>query len=389
MVENRPTRPQSRPTLWKDRPLLMYRRVKVFNITNPGDFLLGSKMIVKEVGPVTYEMEWRKSKFFWQDGGILAYRRETILKFNPELNWIDENEVFYTLNSTLIHNADRSDLTDFDKMKEKQLIIKTTIKQYMQETVDKSLKSPLLREVCPKEEFIMFYRGEESIENLNFLQGSYGRASPDNEKSNAAIRNSLDIGPPMNEKEVRFKYLEPNLCQCMIFIQADTVEVNGVKNIRFEVAPIVNGFNDLDRSEFFQESCKILSDSRCCPTFPVVLSLPHFYSSSEAPNSLVSGLHPNESIHNSFIIVEPMTGLTTSFVMRYQFNVKLEFNKNWEHVRKDYCQSESLSSNEEQESFIEITNSRDYHSINEPELPEKESPPLLKAFPGYSRCADI
>ncbi|GBN73115.1 Platelet glycoprotein 4 [Araneus ventricosus] len=418
----------------------MYRAVKIFNITNAEDFVLGSKMAVKEIGPVTYEMEWHKSKFFWKDEGILSYRRDTVLKFVPELNWVDENEEFYTLNSTLIQNADN--LNDF---KENQLIIKTTIKQYMQDTVDKSLNLPVSRGDCPKEEFTIHYKREEGNENLNFIQGSYANATSANETneiSNAATRNSLDIGPPMDKKEVRFKYLEPDLCQCMVFIQADFVEVDGVKNIRFEVAPVVNGFNELDRSEFFQKSCRMLSNNGCCPTFPVVLSLPHFYSSPDISNSLVSGLHPNESIHNSFIVVEPTTGLTTSFVMRYQFNVKLAPSKNWGHVRAgtyplywvedsgtpseetnwylffflklpsfvlycmvvwisiyvcigvlvynfaEYCYGGSSPTMEEIESLIESTESRDYRSINESELPEKESPPLLKAFPGYSRYVE-
>ncbi|GFR14317.1 platelet glycoprotein 4 [Trichonephila clavata] len=47
----------------------------------------------------------------------------------------------------------------------------------------------------------------------------------------------------------------------------------------------------------------------------------------------ISGLNPNKTIHNSFVDVEPVSGLTTMFSIRYQFNIKVNANKYWDQVR--------------------------------------------------------
>ncbi|GFY71768.1 platelet glycoprotein 4 [Trichonephila inaurata madagascariensis] len=115
----------------------------------------------------------------------------------------------------------------------------------------------------------------------------------------------------------------------MTLIWNSTENVKGLENLRFEISSHMNGFSGLDDN--LETNCKTSSSDHCCPSYPVVVSLPHFFS-VKSPAVWVSGLNPNKTIHNSFVDVEPVTGLTTMFSIRYQFNVKINPSKYWDRI---------------------------------------------------------
>ncbi|GBN64932.1 hypothetical protein AVEN_192712-1, partial [Araneus ventricosus] len=57
---------------------------------------------------------------------------------------------------------------------------------------------------------------------------------------------------------------------------------------------------------------------------PVVLSFPHFYFADPVYLKGVNGLHPNASIHDFHIDVEPNTGFSIDAAVRFQVNMYVQ-----------------------------------------------------------------
>lgn len=66
----------------------------------------------------------------------------------------------------------------------------------------------------------------------------------------------------------------------------------------------------------------ILDISRCKKGAPIVLSAPHFYKGDEyLTREEVIGLQPQKSLHETFLEIEPMTGVVLNAARRIQINV--------------------------------------------------------------------
>ncbi|GFS42659.1 lysosome membrane protein 2 [Nephila pilipes] len=316
--------------LWKDRPHIMYRKFYFFNITNSEAFLSGSRMNVDEVGPITYSLEWLKTGFHWHDTRNMTYRRSESLRFVPEMSCVNQSAVIYTFNASMIENSDPTGSQDLNDSK--FLIVKASIRQLMHETGDEpSSFSWLNKIICSKGGFYTIHTGKETNRCLNYIREYNKWKLTDLEDEDVAIikRSSIELGPSLSLKDIHFKFFKTELCRCMTFIRNVTEEINGLDNIRFEISSHINGFGNLEND--LKTACNVSSNNHCCPSNPVVISLPHFFS-VESPDVWLPGLNPNETIHNSFVNVEPVTGLTTKFSMRYQFNVKLNGVKYRERV---------------------------------------------------------
>ncbi|GBP24807.1 Scavenger receptor class B member 1 [Eumeta japonica] len=67
-----------------------------------------------------------------------------------------------------------------------------------------------------------------------------------------------------------------------------------------------------------------LSDgSKCYYDFPMVLSYPHFYTGLSQKEVSVTGLKPDRERHNSFAVVEPLTGTPFVSIARMQSNLRV------------------------------------------------------------------
>nr|XP_027202262.1 lysosome membrane protein 2-like [Dermatophagoides pteronyssinus] len=64
--------------------------------------------------------------------------------------------------------------------------------------------------------------------------------------------------------------------------------------------------------------------SACQQGAPIFISFPHFFEASNYYLEHVDGLHPNRSLHQSYIDIEPQTGTPVDFVARVQVNVDVQ-----------------------------------------------------------------
>src|SRR5207237_6350372 len=60
---------------------------------------------------------------------------------------------------------------------------------------------------------------------------------------------------------------------------------------------------------------------------PIFFSAPHFLFGSESLFDGVTGLEPNESLHESYMDVEPTTGIMLRLMLRFQINIRMTKNE--------------------------------------------------------------
>ncbi|XP_060103391.1 lysosome membrane protein 2 [Heteronotia binoei] len=65
----------------------------------------------------------------------------------------------------------------------------------------------------------------------------------------------------------------------------------------------------------------ILNVSTCLQGAPILISPPHFYASAEEYIKSVNGMHPNKEDHQTFLDINPTTGLLVRACKRLQINV--------------------------------------------------------------------
>ncbi|XP_062346817.1 platelet glycoprotein 4 isoform X2 [Cinclus cinclus] len=78
----------------------------------------------------------------------------------------------------------------------------------------------------------------------------------------------------------------------------------------------------------------VLDISACKAKRPVYISLPHFLHASESVLQDVEGLSPNEKEHETYLDIEPVTGLTLRFAKRLQVNLLVKPSKYIEPLKK-------------------------------------------------------
>lgn len=67
----------------------------------------------------------------------------------------------------------------------------------------------------------------------------------------------------------------------------------------------------------------LIDSSAIALGMPIALSPPHFYEYNGTWNEYLDGLNPNKEDHDSYMLVEPMTGLQMKTLARLQTNLVL------------------------------------------------------------------
>ncbi|CAG0903273.1 unnamed protein product, partial [Darwinula stevensoni] len=139
------------------------------------------------------------------------------------------------------------------------------------------------------------------------------------------------IFPPFLDENSVLYVFTPDLCRAVFFTYEREVEFRRIPGLRF----IVNSDVLEDPAINLDNQCFCLSDGTClkagaldlseCLGVPVVMSTPHFYLGSEEyfNKSIVEGLEPRKEWHETFVDLEPLTGIVLNAAKKLQVNLKL------------------------------------------------------------------
>lgn len=132
----------------------------------------------------------------------------------------------------------------------------------------------------------------------------------------------------VSESDVLFLFLVSDFCAAVPFTFDSYSSVGSIDTMRFKFH-----FNDKFHMDCMPDTGSI-DVSACHSDAPIFLSGPHFFQGSRALSGGVHGLSPNQSLHETYIDVEPMTGIVLRIAIRVQVNVKVRRDNLFHVTRK-------------------------------------------------------
>ncbi|KAJ8262697.1 hypothetical protein COCON_G00151540 [Conger conger] len=342
---------------WKDPPVPVYMQYFFFNVTNPEVFLAGGKAALTQIGPYTYrEYRPRENVTFLENGTKLSALNPKSFVFQPEMSVGDpEVDLIRTINIPVV--------AVMDQMQSYSFLLSTFVSMWMNSigvdlfmtrTVQEVLwgfEDPLLSRIHRLKPDVDAYFGLMYKKNgtdegeFVFLTGEqdymdYGRIDTWNglskmtwwSSNQSNMINGTDgsaFHPLLSKNELLYIFAA-DLCRSIhLGFEAD-VEVKGIPAYRF--APpkdVLASPEDNPANAGFCVpagqclSTGVLKVSVCRQGAPIVVSFPHFYQADSKYINAFEGLSPNKEDHETYLDLNPTTGIPIRACKRAQLNVLL------------------------------------------------------------------
>ncbi|XP_023143892.1 lysosome membrane protein 2a isoform X2 [Amphiprion ocellaris] len=343
---------------WKNPPPPVYMEYYFFNVTNPEVFLAGGKAAVKQIGPYTYrEYRPRENVTFLENGTKLYALNPKTFVFVPEKSAGNpEVDIIRTVNIPYV--AVLSELSSYS------FLLRTFVSMYMNSlgiemfmtrTVHEVLwgfKDPLLSKIHSMKpevdeyfglmwkkngthegEFV-FHTGEENYLDYGKIDTWNGLREMSWWSSNQSnMINGTDgavFHPLINRNELLYIFAA-DLCRSIHLAYVKDVEVKGIQAYRFAPpSDVLMSPKDNPTNAGFcvpAGDCLgtgVLKVSVCREGAPIVVSFPHFYQADPVYINAVDGLSPNKEEHETYLDLQPTTGVPIRACKRAQLNIILK-----------------------------------------------------------------
>ncbi|XP_034751594.1 lysosome membrane protein 2 isoform X2 [Etheostoma cragini] len=341
---------------WKTPPPPVYMEYFFFNVTNVDAFLQGAKPEVTQVGPYTYREYRYKDNVSMVDNNrmVSAYNIKSFVFLreksvgDPAVDsittvnipaWAVMNKVkgsfFKTSMVSIWMNSYRSGL-------------------FTTRTVDELLwgyEDPLLARVAStnpdvEKVFGLMYK-KNGTDNGEFIYHTgvenymdYGRVETwkgqsqltfwTSNQSNSINGSDGSAFHPLLNKNERIYVFTPDLCRSIHMEFEKDVEVKGIPAYRF--TPPRSVFASKEENPANEGFCVtpkeclgtgLLKVSPCRKGAPVVASFPHFYLGDAKYVSAIEGMSPQRQHHQTFLDLNPTTGVIVRANKRAQINILL------------------------------------------------------------------
>ncbi|XP_064415859.1 lysosome membrane protein 2c isoform X3 [Latimeria chalumnae] len=279
---------------WRDPPSPIYMQFYFFNLTNPKEVLAGETPFVEEKGPYTYR-EYRSKedvRFLDNDTKVSSVTPKSYV-FVPEMSVGDPAlDLIRTVNIPVVMNG--TDDGDY--------VILSGEQKYQD----------LAR--------IVEWNGNKSLhwwttDMCNMINGT-----------DAASFH------PLITKDESIPFFSSDLCRSLYATFDSNIDVKGISAFRFVPPPDV----------FANATLNPANDGFCVPAgnclgsgvlnvsvckqagAPIIMSSPHFYQADPKYKDAISGMNPNKENHQTFLDINPLTGILVRGAKRVQVNVHVE-----------------------------------------------------------------
>nr|XP_026483476.1 scavenger receptor class B member 1-like [Vanessa tameamea] len=342
---------------WADPPDEVKMRAHIFNITNHERFMNGldAKMNVQEIGPIVYLEKLKHSNMKFNENSTLTYTAERYLIYLPDENTIDLNDTVIVPNlallgiSSYLHDANYFVRTGFKLLVNthgSELFLKRTIYEYLWDYRDALLETSrnLAPALVPSTNMGMLSKiyadftdevtvkigpqwGHENFFQIDKLRGLPHITGYDPNKCPDTLSGSTEgvLYHQHLSKDEALICLRKTVCKVMpLYFEKEAI-MDGVKVYRYNLPE--NVFDRVNGTDCYASDVPLpdgVSDaSKCFSDFPMVASYPHFYTGSPPKDLYVTGLKPDPAKHNSYVYVEPVTGIPFRAVARMQCNLRI------------------------------------------------------------------
>ncbi|KAM4810063.1 lysosome membrane protein 2 [Rhinophrynus dorsalis] len=343
---------------WVNPPPPIYMQFYFFNVTNPLEVMNGEKPVVDEVGPYTYrEYRPRENIEFHENGSEVSAVIPKTYVFEREKSVGDpEVDLIRTVNIPVVTILEMTK----DSVVLKPLVL-AALKTYnegmfLTRSVHELLwgyRDVLLSYVHAfkkeiSDTFGLFYKMNTTDDGeYLFLSGSRnymeftqiaewrGQKKLDWWTSDTCnMINGTDGTSfhPLINKDDTIYIFSSDLCRSLYAVYERSESIKNIPVFRFTppAKAFANATVNPDNKGFCvpAENCLpsgLLNVSKCKQDAPIVLSSPHFYQADESVINSVIGIKPNKEDHETFLDINPLTGMLIQAAKRMQVNV---------HVRK-------------------------------------------------------
>ncbi|KAM9338044.1 lysosome membrane protein 2-like isoform 2-T2 [Symphorus nematophorus] len=341
---------------WKRPPPPVYMEFFFFNVTNVDEFLRGAKAEVKQVGPYTYR-EYRYKDNVTMLGGNLKVSGYNTKSFvflqeksvgDPAVDSITTVNIPAWAVMTKLKGS-------FWKANVLSIWMNSVgIGPFTTRTVDELLwgyEDPLLKRVSASNpeveaDFGLMIKKNGSNDGefvyhtgvQNYLD--YGRVVTwkgqsqltfwTSNQSNSINGSDGSAFHPLLNKDERIYIFTPDLCRSIYMEYEKDVEVKGIPAYRFtpprsvlaskEENPANEGFC-VSKNECLGTG--LLKVSPCRKGAPVVASFPHFHLAEDKYVAAIGGLSPQREHHQTYLDLNPTTGVIVRANKRAQVNILL------------------------------------------------------------------
>ncbi|CAG08122.1 unnamed protein product [Tetraodon nigroviridis] len=292
---------------WKNPPPPVYMEYYFFNVTNPEEFLAGGKAAVQQIGPYTYrEYRPRENISFLENGTKIYALNPKSFVFVPEKSAGNpEVDIVRTVNIPYV--AVMNELSSY------AFLLRTLISMYiksigveifMTRTVHEVLwgfKDPLLTKLHSMKPEVDEYFG---------LMWKVGTC--------CFCGHKFVYGQSIEARSIHLAYVKD-------------VEVKGIQAYRFAPpSDVLMSPKDNPTNEGFcvpAGDCLgtgVLKVSVCREGAPIVVSFPHFYQADPMYINAIDGLSPNKEEHETYLDLQPTTGVPIRACKRAQLNIILK-----------------------------------------------------------------
>ncbi|XP_026572913.1 lysosome membrane protein 2 [Pseudonaja textilis] len=341
---------------WEHPPIPLLLQVYFFNLTNPLEVLQGENPIVKEVGPYTYR-EWksRRDVHILENGSKVSSFQPSTYYFERELSVGDpEVDRIRTVNLPAVTAMNMARNSPFRFPAEllllayqEDMFTTHTVEEILWGYTDKFLQAVhnFFPDVDPvfgyfkqmnatdDGEYVMLSGDKNYLDFTRVIEWN-GKDKLDwwtTPSSN--MINGTDGGTfhSLISKDEMIYIFSTDFCRSIYLTFEEELTVLGIPTYRF--TPPLKIFANVsvnpDNAGFCVPAghCMgsgILNVTGCKQGAPIFLSLPHFFHAEEKYVKSVEGMHPNKQNHDTFLDINPLTGVLVRANKRMQINVYVE-----------------------------------------------------------------
>jgi len=350
--------------MWKDLPVPITLRVYLFNITNAEEVAKkGAKPILNQVGPYVFEEYHHKYDEIWNnDNGTVTYKQMN--KWIPVSENLDElvtivNLPLATMASQIepLSSAAKGAMDAGLELflgKEKLFVTKTA-----REILFDGYRDPLidaadfLEKMGIKMPGLMskfgFYFGKNNTWYSNGIVnvhtgvqgiGYLGRIAAFNYSTHSSFYpgkcgqyfGSPDLSPPYLQETKKQYIFNPDLGRTLELTLANkNTKIRGTTGYEYKMDSLFFANSTLNEENWCFEHGSpmpsgVFNASACRFGAPVYMSQPHFYQADPYYLDFVSegSQEPNQSLHETSMVFEPVSGVAMRVTARFQVNVKLD-----------------------------------------------------------------
>ncbi|XP_045713909.1 lysosome membrane protein 2 isoform X1 [Phyllostomus hastatus] len=337
---------------WKKPPLPVYSQFYFFNVTNPEEILRGEIPRLEEVGPYTYREIRDKAEIQFGDNGTISAVSNKAYVFVRDQSVGDaRTDLIRTVNIPAVTAMEWAHQGFI------QMLIRALLKAYQQNffvthTVHDLLwgyKDELLALIHPFKPDVspsfglyygrngtndgdyVFLTGEDNYLNFSKIVEWNGKTSLDwwaTDKCNMINGTDGDTFHPLITKDETLYVFPSDFCRSLYITFSNFESVQGLPAFRFKVPEEILA-NTSDNAGFCTPAGNclgsgVLNVSVCKNGAPIILSFPHFYQADEKFVSAIEGMHPNKEYHETFVDINPLTGIILRAAKRFQVNVYVQ-----------------------------------------------------------------